>query len=78
MARPIKVADWISAQEIGDRGMRWSVLTSCMYLETFVSMLAPAHETIDRDEVAVFKAPVGGNSAAHLLAGFGEVCEMDD
>jgi len=54
-----KVADWISAQEIGDRGMRWSVLTSCMYLETFAEMLAPAHETIDGDEVVVFKAPVG-------------------
>jgi hypothetical protein len=42
-------------------------------------MLAPAHETIDGDEVVVFKAPVGrGNSAAHLFAGFGEVCEMND
>jgi hypothetical protein len=48
-----------------------------MYLETFAEMLAPAHETIDGDEVVVFKAPVGGNSAAHLFAGFGEVCEMD-
>jgi hypothetical protein len=40
--------------------MRWSVLTSCMYLETFAEMLAPAHETIDGGEVVVFKAPVGG------------------
>jgi hypothetical protein len=62
MARPIKVADWISAQEIGDRGVRWSVLTSCMYLETFAEMPAPAHETIDGGEVVVFNAPVGGET----------------
>ncbi len=39
--------------------MKWSILTSCMYIETFSEMLAPSHETIDGEEVVVFKAPVG-------------------
>lgn len=54
-----KVADWISAQKMGDGAMKWSVLTSCMYLETFSEMLAPAKEMVDGEEVVVFKAPVG-------------------
>jgi NmrA-like family len=54
-----KVADWISAQQIGEGGMNWSILTSSMYLETFSEMLAPAHETIDGEDVVVFKAPIG-------------------
>ncbi|KAN0104833.1 NAD(P)-binding protein [Hyaloscypha variabilis] len=55
-----KVADWISAQVIGDGGMRWSILASCMYLETFSEMLAPSKEVLDGEEITVFKAPVGG------------------
>ncbi|KAE9363841.1 NmrA family protein [Stipitochalara longipes BDJ] len=51
-----KVADWISGQE---GGMKWSVLTSCMYLETFAEMLAPSKEMVEGEEVTVFKAPVG-------------------
>jgi hypothetical protein len=56
-----KVADWISAQ--GKEGpMKWSILTSCMYLETFSEMLAPSHEIIDGEEIMVFKAPVGSGT----------------
>ena len=54
-----KVADWISAQPSGGERMRWSVLTSCMYLETFSEMLAPVTEVIDGVKTVVFKAPVG-------------------
>lgn len=42
--------------------MKWSILTSCMYLETFSEMLAPAHETVDGEDVVVFKAPVGSGT----------------
>lgn len=42
--------------------MKWSILTSCMYLETFSEMLAPSHETVDGEEVVVFKAPVGSGT----------------
>jgi NmrA-like family len=53
-----KVTDWISAQ--GKEGpMKWSILTSCMYLETFSEMLAPSEESIDGEEIVLFKAPVG-------------------
>ncbi|KAH9221445.1 hypothetical protein DL95DRAFT_519429 [Leptodontidium sp. 2 PMI_412] len=53
-----KVADWISAQP-RDGAMKWSVLTSCMYVETLSEMLRPFPEMIDGEEVMVFKAPVG-------------------
>jgi hypothetical protein len=53
-----KVAQWISGQP-KDGPMRWSIFTSCMYLETFAEMLAPRNETIDGEEVLVFQAPVG-------------------
>ena len=52
-----KVADWMMAQ--GKGTMRWSVLTSCMYLETFSELLAPTKETVNGEEIVVFKAPVG-------------------
>jgi uncharacterized protein YbjT (DUF2867 family) len=54
-----KVADWISAQKIREGGMKWSVLTSGMYLETFSEMLAPSKEVMDGEVIVVFKAPVG-------------------
>ncbi|KUJ16759.1 NAD(P)-binding protein [Mollisia scopiformis] len=53
-----KVADWISAQP-KDGLMKWSILTSCMYLEMFSELLRPFPETINGEEVMVFKAPVG-------------------
>ncbi len=39
--------------------MKWSILTSCMYLETFSEMLAPAKEMVEGEQIVVFKAPVG-------------------
>ncbi|CZR62334.1 related to nitrogen metabolic regulation protein nmr [Phialocephala subalpina] len=53
-----KVADWISAQP-KDGQMKWSILTSCMYLEMFSELLRPSPEIIDGEEVMIFKAPVG-------------------
>jgi len=38
--------------------MKWSILTSCMYLETLSQLLAPFKEVVDGEEVMVFKAPV--------------------
>lgn len=56
-----KVADWISAQ--GTEGaMKWSVLTSCMYLDMFSELLAPFPEVVDGEKVYVFKAPVGSGT----------------
>jgi hypothetical protein len=56
-----KVADWISAQ--GTQGaMKWSVLTSCMYLEMFSELLAPSVQTINGENIYVFKAPVGSGT----------------
>jgi hypothetical protein len=53
-----KVADWISAQ--GIRGsMKWSILTSCMYLEMLSEMLQPFPQLVDGEEVYVFQAPLG-------------------
>lgn len=53
-----KVADWISAQ--GTQGeMKWSVLTSWMYLEMFSEMLQPFPQIIDGEEVYLFLAPLG-------------------
>lgn len=40
--------------------MKWSILTSCMYMETLSQLLAPFPEVVDGEEVLVFKAPVGG------------------
>ena len=54
-----KVADWIAAQPSEEAGMRWSVLTSCMYVEMLGEMLAPRKQVIDGEEVMVFQAPVG-------------------
>lgn len=55
-----KVADWISAQrKDGERVMKWSVLTSCMYIEMFSEMLRPFPEIADGEEIMVFQAPVG-------------------
>jgi len=51
-----KVADFISAQSTTP--MKWSVLTSCMYLETLTELLAPNPSPEDPD-VMVFSAPVG-------------------
>lgn len=56
-----KVADWMSAQ--GTAGpMKWSVLTSCMYLEMFSELLAPFPEVVDGEKGYVFKAPVGSGT----------------
>lgn len=53
------MADWISAQPNREGGMQWSILTSCMYLETLSQLLAPFKEVVNGEEVMVFKAPVG-------------------
>jgi len=39
--------------------MSWSVLTSCMYLETLSEMLVPTTEVVNGEETWVFTAPVG-------------------
>ena len=51
-----KVADFISAQSTSP--MRWSVLTSCMYMETLAEFLAPRPSPDDPDTL-VFSAPIG-------------------
>jgi hypothetical protein len=51
-----KVAEFIAAQPTGP--MRWSMLTSCMYLETLAEWLAPRPSPDDPD-VLVFSAPLG-------------------
>lgn len=56
-----KVADWISAQ--GNKlAMKWSILTSCMYLEMFSELLAPTPKVIDGETVFVFTAPLGNGT----------------
>jgi hypothetical protein len=44
-----KVADWIKAQGTGI-AMKWSILTSCMYLEILFELLAPFPVTIDGEK----------------------------
>lgn len=51
-----KVADYISAQPTSP--MRWSILTSCMYLEMFNEFLAPRPSPEDAD-LMVFAAALG-------------------
>jgi len=51
-----KVADFITAQPTSP--MKWSVLTSCMYLETLAEMLAP-RPSVEQPDTVVFSAPVG-------------------
>ncbi|KAH8694478.1 hypothetical protein BGZ61DRAFT_352110 [Ilyonectria robusta] len=51
-----KVADFISAQPTSP--MKWTVLTSCMYMETLTEMLAPRSSPDDPD-LMVFAAPLG-------------------
>jgi hypothetical protein len=51
-----KVAEFISAQPTSP--MKWSVLTSCMYMETLSELLAP-YPSPDDPDVMVFAAPLG-------------------
>lgn len=55
-----KVAEYLSAQPTSP--MAWSVLTSCMYLETLSEMLAPRPDPSDPSTL-VFSAPVGSGSS---------------
>lgn len=54
-----KVAEYLSAQPT-DR-MAWSVLSSCMYLETLSEMLAPRPDPLE-PRTMVFSAPLGRGS----------------
>lgn len=51
-----KVAEFISAQSTSP--MAWSILTSCMYMETLTELLAPNPSPEDPN-VMVFAAPLG-------------------
>ena len=51
-----KVAEFISAQPTSP--MKWSVLTSCMYMETLTELLSP-RPSPDNPELMVFAAPLG-------------------
>ncbi|KAK2672707.1 hypothetical protein RAB80_012786 [Fusarium oxysporum f. sp. vasinfectum] len=51
-----KVADYISAQPTSP--MKWTILTSCMYMETLTELLAPRQSPEDPD-LTVFAAPLG-------------------
>ncbi|KAF2183857.1 NAD(P)-binding protein [Zopfia rhizophila CBS 207.26] len=51
-----KVAEFISAQPTSP--MKWSVLTSCMYMETLTELLAP-HPSLDNPDLMIFAAPLG-------------------
>ncbi|KAG7404028.1 NmrA-like family domain-containing protein 1 [Fusarium oxysporum f. sp. rapae] len=51
-----KVADYISAQPTSP--MKWTILTSCMYMETLTELLAPRQSPDDPD-LTVFAAPLG-------------------
>ncbi|KAK2684999.1 hypothetical protein QWA68_016334 [Fusarium oxysporum] len=51
-----KVADYISAQPTSP--MKWTILTSCMYMETLTELLAPRQSPEDPD-LMVFAAPLG-------------------
>jgi len=51
-----RVTDYISAQPTSP--MNWSVLSSCLYLEMFSSLLAPRPDPADPDTL-VFSVPVG-------------------
>jgi hypothetical protein len=57
-----RVSEFLSAQpspkKEGEKGTRWSVLTSAMYLETLSEMLAPFPDTKD-PETLVFSVPIG-------------------
>ncbi|TVY62693.1 NmrA-like family domain-containing protein, partial [Lachnellula suecica] len=56
-----KVASWIGTQP--KQPMKWSVLTSCMYIETLSQMLAPVKTLdVDGEEEYVFIAPVGSGA----------------
>jgi hypothetical protein len=54
-----KVAEYLSAQPTSP--MAWSVLSSCMYLETLSEMLAPRPDPKDPDTL-VFSVPLGSGS----------------
>jgi hypothetical protein len=54
-----KVAEFLSAQPTSP--MKWSVLSSCMYLETLSEMLAPRPDPNDPDTLS-FSAPLGSGS----------------
>jgi hypothetical protein len=54
-----KVAEYLSAQPTSP--MKWSILSSCMYLETLSEMLAPRPDP-ESPETLVFSAPVGSGS----------------
>ncbi|RDW69534.1 hypothetical protein BP6252_08554 [Coleophoma cylindrospora] len=58
-----KVAAFVSAQPT--HPMKWSILTSCMYMEMLSELLAPRPSPADPD-VFVFSAPLG-HAAAPLI-----------
>ncbi|KAM0148831.1 hypothetical protein ACHAQE_004402 [Botrytis cinerea] len=60
-----KVADWISVQD--KEKMKWSVLTSCLYMEMLNELLAP-HPDKDDPETLAFVAPLGPKGSAPLIA----------
>ncbi|KAM3077067.1 hypothetical protein ACMFMG_003463 [Clarireedia jacksonii] len=60
-----KVATFIAAQPTTP--MRWSILTSCMYMEMLYEMLAP-HPLPSDPSVLVFSAPLGSRGSAPLIA----------
>ena len=70
-----KVADFIRAQ--GTEGaMKWSLLTSCMYLEMFSELLAPFPEVVDGEKTYVFKAPLGSGAPPMIyLEDLGRYCK---
>ena len=51
-----KVAEFMSAQPTNP--MKWSVLTSCMYMDTLTELLAP-NPSPDNPDLMVFSAPLG-------------------
>lgn len=54
-----RVAEFLAAQPSGQEGgMKWSVLTSCMYMETLSEMLRPFPDPDDA-ETMVFSVPLG-------------------
>ncbi|KAF4611364.1 hypothetical protein G7Y89_g15650 [Cudoniella acicularis] len=56
-----KVERWISTQD--SKAMKWSFITSCLYMEMLGQTLGPVKEKgEDGEEVFVFAAPVGSGS----------------
>ncbi|APA05706.1 hypothetical protein SS1G_01961 [Sclerotinia sclerotiorum 1980 UF-70] len=60
-----KVAEWISVQDT--KKMKWSILTSCLYMEMLNELLAP-HPDKEDPEALAFIAPLGSRGSAPLIA----------